>query len=145
MSRAKSIGTRGFLVGAMHHGWLRASSKFDEKFMKSRIYESERERGDEPARLTRDGGNGSVQAEKRKTSVGVRGTQNSPRAVVGTTRDDGIFITTRFAPGIILGTFSRELSEEARAPAKVFVRATAGNEFARRQVLPAVFFSYYTR
>jgi len=82
-----------------------------------------------------------VQAEKRKTSVGVRGTQNSPRAVVGTRRDDGIFITTRFASGIILGTFSRELSvEEARAFAKVFARATAGNEFARRQILPAFFF-----
>lgn len=56
-----------------------------------------------------------VLAEEEK-NVGIRGTQNSPRAVVGTRRDDGIFITTRFAPGIILGTFSRELSvEEARA------------------------------
>lgn len=55
-----------------------------------------------------------VLAEEEK-KVGIRRTQNSPRAVVGT-RDDGIFITTRFALGIILGTFSWELSvKEARA------------------------------
>lgn len=79
-----------------------------------------------------------VLAEEEK-NVGIRGTQNSPRAVVGTRRDDGIFITTRFAPGIILGTFSRELSvEEARAGE--FARATAGNEFTCRHHVLTVFF-----
>lgn len=44
--RARNVGesheidrNEQFPVGAMHCGWLRASSKFDEKFMKSRIYE----------------------------------------------------------------------------------------------------------
>jgi len=61
------------------------------------------------------------------------GTQNSPRATAGTRRDDGIFITTRFALGIILGTFSRELSG-GRGKGEASVRVEfAGNEFACRQ------------
>lgn len=47
----------------------------------------------------------AVMRECRKEE-NVRRTQNSLDA----RRDDGIFITTRFAPGIILGTFPRELS-----------------------------------
>lgn len=74
-------------------------------------------------------------------------------------RDDGIFITTRFAPGIILGTFPRDSrsggvrrknganegrrGEGTAALLRERVRdsvSTVGNEFAcRLHVLPAFF------
>lgn len=49
--------------------------------------------------------------ERRKTSAR-RNTKFFPCHRQYGGGDDGIFITTRFALGIILGTFSRELSEE---------------------------------
>lgn len=118
--------------------------------MKSRIYER---RG--PACLTRDAGNSDARGrgqgdgrEPGKTSACSCGTQNSPRADAECRRDDGIFITTRFAPGIILAMFPRELrggratGGEARFCERVRdSESSAGNEFARRlHVLPPFFF-----
>lgn len=76
-----------------------------------------------------------VQAWRREKRQRTRGTQNSPRAVAGTRRDDGIFITTRFAPGIILGTFSRELSaEKARAPTRPRLCESTRESYCRKWI-----------
>lgn len=105
---------------------LRASSRFDEKFMKNQIYER-RQAG--TACLTYDDGSMTAvtvmhECKQEKT---VRRTQNSPRTIVDAARDDRIFITTRFAPGIILGTFPRELSGLAR-----FCKPRSGESLQRK-------------
>lgn len=50
-----------------------------------------------------------------------------------TRRDDGIFITTRFAPGIILETYPRELSRVEKRSLPLAEELHTGNEFACRQ------------
>lgn len=112
--------------------------------MKSRIYERRREG---TVCLTYDDGNTTAAAVavarecRQEGEKNVRRTQNSRRTIVDARRDDGIFITTRFAPGIILGTFPRELSGRSRFCKRVPPRACTGNEFACRQhVLSAFFF-----
>jgi len=74
--------------------------------------------------------------------------KNTKFSIVDARRDDGIFITTRFAPGIILGTFPRELSGLALLQAcsdeslhRKWIRVST----ARTSGIFSSFFSCYAR
>lgn len=131
-----------FPVETVHRGWLHASSKFDEKFMKSRIYGRRRTH----ARLTRDGGNDDGGARecrlRREKRWRTRNTKFSSCQRRHEERRWNFYNDTFCARDYFRDVPAGiERGGGARVSARVFARGTVGNEFTpRHHVLPTFFF-----